>query len=296
MLAGGTYKIVFESMRQVRVGNESRRRAVRRRGPPAALPASGLPDGWAEKTDPTSGRKYYVNHEKMVTQWERPRAQEERRRREEVQLVPCPAGDPVFGLADSLLQNTWFKKDKYELVGIIAVHRVENPRLASTYDAYKASVSRGVTPAGRAVVNGNETQVFHGCTEAAMDVANPNSIVRTGFLKKYWKTSAGDWQRFGPGFYFGQQASKSHEYPLPEMQRVGRGEHTRKMLLCKVARGKIFKTAKNLDTLKGAAPEGFDSVHGDAQKGGALNYDELVVYREEAVLPFAVVEYRYIKH
>ena len=37
MLAGGTYKIAFESMRQVRVGNESRRRAVRRRGPPAAL-------------------------------------------------------------------------------------------------------------------------------------------------------------------------------------------------------------------------------------------------------------------
>jgi hypothetical protein len=80
------------------------------------------------------------------------------------------------------------------------------------------------------------------------------------------------------------------------MQRLGPGEHTRKMLLCKVARGKVFKTAENMATLKGAAPAGFDSVHGDAQKGGALNFDELVVYRQEAVLPFAVVEYRFKKH
>ena len=51
----------------------------------------------------------------------------------------------------------------------------------------------------------NVTYPFHGCVEAAMDVTNPASIIQTGFLKKYWKTSAGDWQRFGPGFYFGQQ-------------------------------------------------------------------------------------------
>ena len=75
-----------------------------------------------------------------------------------------------------------------------------------------------------------------------MDV---DSIVQTGFLKKYWKSSAGDWQRFGPGFYFGPQASKAHEYPLPQMQKLPSGFHTRKMLLCKVARGKIHKTATN---------------------------------------------------
>ena len=67
------------------------------------------------------------------------------------------------------------------------------------------------------------------------------------------------------------------------------------MLLCKVARGNIFKTENNMDTLQGAAPEGYDSVHGDAQKGGALNYDELVVYKEEAVLPYAIVEYSFTK-
>jgi hypothetical protein len=64
------------------------------------------------------------------------------------------------------------------------------------------------------------------------------------------------------------------------------------MLLCKVAMGKAYKTPTDMDTLK----KGFDSVHGEATKGDkGLNYDELVVYREDAVLPFAVVEYQFRK-
>ena len=128
-----------------------------------------------------------------------------------------------------------------------------------------------------------------------MDVSNPDSIVQTGFLKKYWKSAAGDWQRFGPGFYFALQSSKSHEYPLHEMKKLKSGHHTRKMLLCKVARGKVFKTQTNLDTLAGTAPAGYHSVYGAAQKGGDLNYDEIVVYEEAAVLPWAVVEYKFFK-
>ena len=101
---------------------------------------------------------------------------------------------------------------------------------------------------------------------------------------------------YSAGFYFGQQASKSHEYPLQEMRDLPPGIHTRRMLLCKVARGQVFKTADNMAHLQGAAPEGFHSVEGDAQKGHALNFDELVVYKEEAVLPFAIVEYEFTKH
>jgi hypothetical protein len=68
------------------------------------------------------------------------------------------------------------------------------------------------------------------------------------------------------------------------------------MLLCKVARGQVFKTAENMTHLQGAAPEGYDSVEGDAQKGHALKFDELVVYTEEAVLPYAIAEYQFTKH
>ena len=59
---------------------------------------------------------------------------------------------------------------------------------------------------------------------------------------------------------FGQQASESHDYPLSEMRKIGPGEHVKKMLVCQVACGKIFKTLHNYDTLK-AALEGYDSVH-----------------------------------
>ena len=103
-------------------------------------------------------------------------------------------------------------------------------------------------------------------------------------------------QSFGPGFYFGPQASKSHEYPLAQMKALRPGIHTRKMLLCKVACGKSYKTTSDMDRLQGLAPMGYDSVHGVAQAGGSLNYDEVVVYAEAAILPYLVVEYQFQKY
>lgn len=193
-------------------------------------------------------------------------------------------GSTVYELAGTLLGSTWIKKTDYELLKITRVQEIINPALAARYGEYKSGLEQE-----------NVIYPFHGCTEAAMDAANPTSIVRTGFLKQFWKSSAGDWQRFGPGFYFGQQASKSHEYPLPEMCKLAAGEHERSMLLCKVACGTVLKTATNMDGLQGEAPAGYDSIHGDAQDSGDLNFDEIVVFKEEAVLPYAVVKYKFLK-
>ena len=92
----------------------------------------------------------------------------------------------------------------------------------------------------------------------------------------------------GPGFYFALQASKSHEYPPREMQALPPGTHSRSMLLCKVAKGKVFRTERNMDTLT-QPPDGFHSVKGVATEEGPLNYDELVVYDEAAILPCAAL-------
>jgi hypothetical protein len=100
-------------------------------------------------------------------------------------------------------------------------------------------------------------------------------------------------QRFGAGFYFALQSSKSHEYPIGQMQGLPIGKHTREMLLCKLACGKEYVTEVNMDREKVMPPRGFNSVHGVA--GGVLNYDEIVVYEEEAVLPYAVVSYEFEK-
>ena len=78
------------------------------------------------------------------------------------------------------------------------------------------------------------------------------------------------------------------------MQALLPGHHMRKMILCKVARGNVLKTDINMDQLTDA-PEGHHSVHGVAKVDGPLNYDEIVVYKEAAILPFAIVTYEFEK-
>ena len=149
------------------------------------------------------------------------------------------------------------------------------------------------------------------CSEEALP-----KIAQQGFLRSKQTSAAGAWQRFGersqtsfhcsaltttenirlsrvgcgagPGFYFALQASKSHEYPPREMQALPPGTHSRSMLLCKVAKGKVFRSERNMDTLT-QPPDGFHSVLGVATEEGPLNYDELVVYDEAAILPCAAL-------
>lgn len=66
--------------------------------------------------------------------------------------------------------------------------------------------------------------------------------------------------------------------------------HEKSLLLCRVAAGRPFQTKKNMDTLT-APPPGFHSVHGVA--GVDLNFEEVVTYREESILPEAIVTYGY---
>ena len=64
----------------------------------------------------------------------------------------------------------------------------------------------------------------------------------------------------------------------------------------KVVKGRMHRTEVNMDTLQGAPPPGCHSVYGIATPTGPLNYDELVVYDEAAILPYAVVTYTFVKH
>ena len=182
--------------------------------------------------------------------------------------------------ARTLLSSTWLKAGTYRLCPEpkVNVQIIDHPQHSKRYEEYKSQIS-----------NPNEQLLFHATGAMA-------SIVEGGFQKKYWTSSAGGWQRFGPGFYFALQASKSHDYPLPEMRALPPGQHRRAMLLCKVAVGREFDTPTNMDTLTGPPP-GFHSVHGVAtgERDAALRYDELVVYEEAAILPWAVVEYDFVK-
>ena len=71
--------------------------------------------------------------------------------------------------------------------------------------------------------------------------------------------------------------------------------YTKSMLLCKIAKGRCYETSSNMDHLNGAAPDGFNSIQGKQSDLGPLNYDELVVYEEGAIYPYAIVSYTYEK-
>ena len=201
--------------------------------------------------------------------------------------------DPILSLARAALEETWAKTERHTLLACVgAVECDVDPTVRMRYDEYKARVAAENTG------DANERLVWHGCSEESLQ-----AIQRDGFSKKCCTDKhhelrhheAGGWQRFGVGFYFAPQSSKSHDYPLDEMERLPPGTYTRSMLLCKVVAGKMFRAEFNKPELK-SAPAGYNSVHGVATPKGQLNYDEIAVYEEAAILPHAVVTYTYIKH
>jgi hypothetical protein len=117
-----------------------------------------------------------------------------------VALQEAAPGSDTYLFATSALTNTWTKREAYELEHVDRVDEIVNPALQARYEEYKQRLAAG--PSG--VPNGNETLLFHGC---GWEADGPlSSIAAEGFLKRYWTTAAGSWQRFGPGFYFGEQA------------------------------------------------------------------------------------------
>jgi serine/threonine protein kinase len=189
-------------------------------------------------------------------------------------------------LADAMLRSSWAKREVYEYSRLISADECSDPKLVARYEEYKAKLeSEGANP------QDIEKLLFHGCAENAV-----TNISRQGLRKERQRSASGSqWQRFGAAFYFGVQSSKSHEYPLEDMRNLPPGTHTRSMLLCKVATGKVYETKENKPDLE-AAPPGYHSVYGFADASGPLNYDEVVVYDEAAIQPYVVVHYEFVKH
>ena len=93
-----------------------------------------------------------------------------------------------------------------------------------------------------------------------------------------------NFQRFGHGFYVAPNSSKCHDYT--------QGAYSyRAMLLCDVCPGRKY-TKKRDDQNLQSPPRGFDSVHGQSGSGSVLNYDELVIYNPDSILPRYILVYQ----
>jgi len=109
-------------------------------------------------------------------------------------------------------------------------------------------------------------------------------ISQNGFLKK---CIGNYFQRFGNGFYLAPNSSKSHDYTKEHKKY-------RAMLLCNVAEGNKYITKQNKTDLS-TPPQGYNSVYGKGDYTDIhfpLNYDEIVLYTPEAILPTHILVYK----
>lgn len=172
-------------------------------------------------------------------------------------------------------QNSWAKEGCPSLSFVFVV---SNRQLEHQWSAYKQNLS--------------VEELFHGTTlqcdiTVSETVCNDKEcgicgISRTGFDRQYIGKNI--YERFGHGFYFAPMSSKCHDYT--------QGAHSyRAMLLCDVCVGEKYPMKQDDENLLNP-PQGYDSIYGKSGPGSVLNYDEIVVYNPDAILPRYILLYQ----
>ncbi|KAF9002457.1 hypothetical protein BDQ17DRAFT_1243298 [Cyathus striatus] len=209
-------------------------------------------------------------------------------------ILDIPFGHSAFMSACDQFESSW-KHSGSICPTVRHVYKIMSPRSClAAYDAYRASVeSRGqFISAGRSA--GNQNRRWHGTTRecnlgdkgqtrfCSSPTCSLCCIVRSSFNIGLYGKKTG-WGRFGKGIYTSSISSKCNDYSENNC-----GSPYKALLLNKVVIGRGCKMLQDNTTLV-APPAGYDSVLAEA--GGSLNYDESVVYRNEAIRPTYLVIY-----
>ncbi|EKM52580.1 uncharacterized protein PHACADRAFT_261096 [Phanerochaete carnosa HHB-10118-sp] len=147
------------------------------------------------------------------------------------------------------------------------------------FKAYKADVGNsrrrwhGTTRYCRI---GDDAQNLTFCRNAQCAMCN---ILQGSFDLSKAARGAGSYQRFGVGIYVSATSSKSNDY----IKELG-GSSYRAMILSEVIMGKAIKLPREDRTLT-QPPPGYNSVVGEPGVTVNLNYDEGVVYKNDAIKP-----------
>ncbi|KAF9260059.1 ADP-ribosylation [Marasmius fiardii PR-910] len=209
-------------------------------------------------------------------------------------ILEVPAGHVTFKSVADQFKSSW-RHAGTTCPPVKHVYKVIVTQTSlSAYNTYKDNVeARGqFVTAGRS--EGNENRRWHGtrrecqlgdkgqtqfCTLATCSLC---CILRNSFDIGLWGKKTG-WGRFGKGIYTSSTSSKSNDYSHNVCK-----SNLKAILLNKVVVGKGCKMTHDSTSLT-APPSGYDSVL--AEKGGSLNYDELVVYTNDAIRPSYLVMY-----
>jgi len=199
-------------------------------------------------------------------------------------LLEVPTSDPRFTDVSGQFTTAW--KHNKNPPKVVKVYKIVLPQsLHDKYEAYKASIEARGKFSKKGMQPGNERRRWHGTTRLCTVGDDPNNltpcktsgcslcaILRSSYDIKFAATGM-----FGKGIYSSATSSKSDTYT--NKSKTG-GSPYKAMFLNRVAcgNGKILTAA---DSSLTAAPTGFDSVI--ANPGSGLNYDELIVYNNDAM-------------
>ena len=157
---------------------------------------------------------------------------------------------------------------------------ITNLKLKNQFDKYLVSLSvKTVNP----YYHGTSLKcaIYQSCTVCNDKTCGICGISQKGIMLPDFKAKNIKFQRFGNGFYLAPNSSKCHDYTQGYDKYLA-------MLLFNVAEGNQYTVTNDQTTLQ-APPQGHDSVYG--KSGSALNYDEIVLYKSEALLPTHILVY-----
>ncbi|KAF8176126.1 hypothetical protein K438DRAFT_1518572, partial [Mycena galopus ATCC 62051] len=209
-------------------------------------------------------------------------------------LLEIPAGHVTFKSVADQFKASWRHTGK-NCPPVRRVYKiVATEATLASYNAYQTKVENAghFVASGRSA--GNENRRWHGTrrecnlgdkghTQLCASTTCPLCcIIQSSFDLSLWGTKTG-WGRFGKGIYTSSTSSKSNDYSHNDSPSAFKA-----ILLNKVIVGKGCKLTHDSVSLT-APPAGYDSVL--AEKGGSLNYDELVVYTNDAIRPSFLVIY-----
>ncbi|KAG8896987.1 hypothetical protein FRC01_011523, partial [Tulasnella sp. 417] len=217
-------------------------------------------------------------------------------------LLEVPTSDPRF--ADGKLTLTEFRSITYtsqcfSVAGqfktawkhnnnppkVAKVYKIILPQsLIDSYDTYKRNLESTGNFAGKGMEPANERRRWHGTRRICKIGDDPKNLKFCAnaqcsvclILKNSYDVKFAAAGMFGKGIYTSATSSKSDTYT----RGAAPGSQYKAMFLNRVAvgKGKILTSA---DSSLRVAPAGFDSVI--ANPGSGLNYDELIVYDNNAI-------------
>lgn len=180
-------------------------------------------------------------------------------------------------------RESWIGEDKGPCPNICGVFAITNSGLEQKWKTYRSKL-----------VDKTVESYFHGTAlkcailETAAFCTSPDCGICGISDEGFKHISDSTFQRFGKGFYLAPNSSKCNDYTEP-LATARAGSAYRAQLLCDVCPGKMCILTKDARDLL-EPPKGFNSVFGQATKGGDLNYSEIVIYEKDS----AAIRPRYI--